>query len=304
MLLFGADGFAGSHLREAAERAGLRVVGTSLSGAETELACDLLEPDSVDRAVAKTNPALVVNMAGWASVRGSWEHPEKTFAINSTGVQNLLDVLDARAANAHILCVSSAEVHGKVSEAELPLTEESPVRPASPYGKSKAAMEEMCHRAAASRGLRIAVVRAFNQLGPRQRPDFVASDFARQIAAAEAEGASRVTMRVGNLSAARDFTDVRDSARAFLAVSERQLTGTFNMCSERPVKVQTLIEHMKEATDLDLEVVRDPEQFRPVDTPVVYGSAKRLHLATGWRPRITLERSIRDLLDWWREELR
>jgi GDP-4-dehydro-6-deoxy-D-mannose reductase len=304
MLLLGANGFAGSHLREAATRAGLRVVGTSRSGEGAELACDLLEPDSVQRAVAEANPELVVNMAGWASVKGSWEHPEEAFAANATGAQNLLEAVYAGAAGAHLVCVSSAEVYGEVSEEDLPLAEESPMRPISPYGESKAAMEEMCNRCSAAWGLRIAVLRAFNQLGPRQRPDFVASDFARQIAAAEAEGASEMNMRVGNLSAARDFTDVRDSARAFLAVSERQVTGTFNMCSGKAVKVETLLEHMREATNLDVQVKPDPELVRPVDTPVIYGSAVRLREATGWEPRIPIKRSVADLLDWWREELR
>src|SRR5437763_13511087 len=242
MLLLGAAGFSGSHLREAAERAGHRVLGTSRSGKEAELACDLLDPTAIEAAVAEAEPELVVNMAGSASVALSWSRREETVAVNAGGAQNLLETVSAKAPDAHIVCVSSAEVYGEVFEHELPLLEEHPLRPVSPYGESKLAMEELCERYASSRGLKIGIVRAFNQIGPRQRQDFVASDFAHQIAVAEAAGAAAVQLRVGNLSAARDFTDVRDSARAFLAVSEQRLTGPFNMCSGRAEKVETLIE--------------------------------------------------------------
>ena len=230
-------------------------------------------------------------------------HVASGVAVNAGGAQNLLETVSAEAPDAHIVCVSSAEVYGEVFEHELPLLEEHPLRPVSPYGESKLAMEEVCERYASSRGLKIGIVRAFNQIGPRQRPDFVASDFAHQIAVAEAAGAAAVQLRVGNLSAARDFTDVRDSARAFLAVSEQRLTGPFNMCSGRPEKVETLIELMRPETKLEVQVEPDPKLTRPIDTPIVYGSAERLRAATGWEPEIPVERSIADLLDWWREEL-
>src|SRR3954447_11758441 len=164
MLLLGAAGFSGSHLREAAELAGHRVTGTSLSGEGAELACDLLDPDAVEDAVAESKPELVVNMAGSASVALSWSRREETFAVNAGGAQNLLETVSARAPDAHVLCVSSAEVYGEVTEAELPLGEEQPPRPVSPYGESKLAMEELCERYASSRGLRIGLVRAFNQI--------------------------------------------------------------------------------------------------------------------------------------------
>jgi len=303
MLLLGARGFVGSHLAEAARAAGHEVIGCDRNAEQEELRCDMLDPEEVARAVSEARPDLVVNMAGSASVAASWKKRGETFAVNAGGAQNLLEAVSEHAPEAHVLCVSSAEVYGEVTEEELPLSEDHAVRPVSPYGESKAAMEELCSHYAESRGLRTVVVRAFNQLGPRQGPDFVASDFAHQIVSAEGGRGRRVKMRVGNLAAARDFTDVRDSARAFLAVSQRELSGTFNMCSGRAVKVERLVELMSDATELEVEVERDPELARPVDTPVVYGSAARLHEATGWEPEIPLERTIADLLDWWREEL-
>jgi GDP-4-dehydro-6-deoxy-D-mannose reductase len=303
MLLLGADGFAGSYVREAAERAGLEVVGCSRDGAGGDLPCDLLELDQVERAVREAAPQLIVNMAGWASVAGSWKKPKATFAVNTGGVQNLLEAVSAEAPGAHLLCVSSAEVYGEVGEEDLPLTEEQPLRPVSPYGESKAAMEELCSHYAGARGLRIGIVRAFNQIGPGQEPEFVASGFARQIAAAEHDGAAEIELHVGNLSAARDFTDVRDSARVYVEVSRRELTETYNMCSGKAVKIESLIDHLRSATRLPVEVVHDPKRTRPIDTPVLLGSNAKLREATGWGPEIPIERTIADLLDWWRAEL-
>jgi GDP-4-dehydro-6-deoxy-D-mannose reductase len=303
MLLFGSSGFAGSHVREAAEAKGLRVVGCSREGGGGDLACDLLELDQVRGVVREAEPDLIANMAGSASVAESWKQPKEAFTVNAGGVQNLLEVMSAEAPAAHLLCVSSAEVYGEVEEDELPLTEEQALRPVSPYGESKAAMEEMCAHYAQSRGLRVGIVRAFNQLGPRQDPGFAASGFARQMAAAEHEGASKVELHVGNLAAARDFTDVRDSARAFVSVSERELTATYNMCSGKAVRIESLIEQLRSATPLEIEIVPDPDRSRPIDVPVLVGSNARLREATGWQPRIPIEQTIGDLLEWWRGEL-
>jgi GDP-4-dehydro-6-deoxy-D-mannose reductase len=303
MLLIGARGFAGAHVREAAESAGLRVLAAGREPGAGELRCDLLDPASVDSCVETAGPDLVVNMAGAASVAASWERPGEAFAVNAGGVLNLLEAVARHAPAAHLLCVSSAEVYGEPSEEKLPFGEELALEPVTPYGASKAAMEVLCDSYARGRGLRIATIRAFNQLGPGQSPTFVASGFARQIAAAEAAGADRVELAVGNLAAARDFTDVRDTARAFVAVSQQRLTGAYNLCSGAPLKLEALVEEMAKATPLPLEVVPDPSLTRPADPSVVYGNPARLREAIGWAPEIPLSQSVADLLDWWRAEL-
>ena len=153
------------------------------------------------------------------------------------------------------------------------------------------------------RGLRIAVIRAFNQIGPGQSPAFAASGFARQIAAAEAAGAERVELAVGNLAAARDFTDVRDTARAFVEVSRRELTGTFNLCSGQGAEAGG---DGRGDGEGDAAAGRDqagPLAGRPVDPSAVYGNPARLREAIGWAPEIPLSRTVADLLDWWRAEL-
>ena len=303
MLLIGARGFAGAHVREAAESAGLRVLAAGREPGGDGPRCDLLDPTSVGACVEAAAPDLIVNMAGAASVAASWERPGEAFAVNAGGVLNLLEAVARHAPAAHLLCVSSAEVYGEPTDEKLPFTEDLSLEPITPYGASKAAMEVLCGQYARGRGLRIAVVRAFNQLGPGQSPAFAASGFARQIAAAEAAGAERVELAVGNLAAARDFTDVRDTARAFVAASRQGLIGTYNLCSGAPLKLEALVEEMAKATPLPVEVKPDLSLARPADPSIVYGDPARLREATGWAPEIPLSRSVADLLDWWRAEL-
>lgn len=303
LLLLGARGFAGSHLRDAAEAAGIPVIGSGRRAGESDLACDLLDPASVRDAIRTASPAVVANMAGSASVAASWKAPADTFAANATGVLNLLEALSAEAPEAHLLCASSAEVYGEADAADLPFTEDQALAPITPYGASKAAMEVLCRSYQAARGLRITIVRAFNQLGPRQSSEFAASGFARQISAAEVAGRDEVSLSVGNLAAARDFTDIRDTARAYVAICASGLTGTFNLCSGEARQLRSLVEEMRRVTPLRVEVREAPELVRPTDAPIVVGSPARLHEATGWRPEIPLERTVEDLMDWWRGEL-
>jgi GDP-4-dehydro-6-deoxy-D-mannose reductase len=303
LLLLGASGFAGRHVRRAAEAAGFRVIAAGRDSDQADVALDLLRPRTVAAAVRAASPDAVVNLAGAASVAASWSEPGAALAVNAGGVLGLLEGVREHAPAAHVTCVSSAEVYGEATAEKLPFEESLPLEPVTPYGASKAAMEIVCGQYARSRGLRIAILRAFNQLGPGQSPEFAAAGFARQIAAAEAAGADTAELLVGNLSAARDFTDIRDSAGAYVAVAERGLTGTFNLCSGRATSLDELIEEMRGATRLRLTVTHDPALARPSDPPLVYGSAARLERAAGWRPRIPLPRSLADLLDWWRAEL-
>jgi GDP-4-dehydro-6-deoxy-D-mannose reductase len=302
LLLIGASGFAGRHFADAARAAGLEVVGTSRSGGE-DLVCDLLDPGSIEGALSESSPAVVVNLAGEASVSRSWRDPAGTFLANAIGTLNLLEAVSSRAPDAHVLCISSGEVYGGVPEDEQPVTEGSPVRPLSPYGTSKASMELICGQYVASRDLRMLVVRAFNHFGPGQSDAFVASDFARQVALAEREGADEVVLGVGNIEARRDFTDVRDMARAYLGAVQGGLTGTYNACSGTAVAIRTLIDLIGQATELPIRVEVEPNSLRSGDQPVLYGSAERLRGEIDWAPEIPPERTVADLLDWWRAKL-
>jgi GDP-4-dehydro-6-deoxy-D-mannose reductase len=303
VLLIGASGFAGRHLSAAMRAAGLDLVTTSTDGAGLDLACDLLDPDSVDAAVAEAQPDAIVNMAGQASVGASWQEPRQTFDLNATGVLNLLEATVAHAPQSYLLCASSAEVYGAPEPDSLPFTEETPLRPVSPYGSSKVAMETLVAQYARSHGLRAGVVRAFNQIGPGQSPTFIAASLSRQIADAELRGEKRFEMTVGNVSAARDFTDIRDSAQAYVSMVENELTGTYNLCSGKALKIEELIERMASQSRTAVEVKIDPALVRKSDPPLLVGSAQRLHEATGWQPRIPTAETVAAMLDWWRDQL-
>lgn len=303
LLLLGATGFAGRHFAELAAQSGYAVIGASRRPGAAEITCEIAEPGSVAAAVREAAPVAVVNLAGASSVSASWREPREAFDVNAVGTVHLLEALEREAPQAHLLCVSSGEVYGAAPEDRLPLTEGAPIQPLSPYGLSKAALEIACDQRSGDAGPRIAIVRAFNHLGPGQSDAFVASSFARQVAEAERDGLDEVSLATGNLSPARDFTDVRDMVRAYLLVLEEGLEGTFNACSERATQVRELIDHLQAATALPIRTEVDPSRLRPAEAEVLYGSAARLREATGWSPQIPLERTLADLLGWWRERL-
>jgi GDP-4-dehydro-6-deoxy-D-mannose reductase len=304
VLLFGATGFAGSHFRRATEEAGFEVVGASRRTGSAEVTCDLLDAASVDAAVRDVGPERIVNLAGAASVAASFRQPARTFQVNATGVLNLLEATAKHASHVHLLCVSSGDVYGAVDEERLPITESEPLAPVSPYGSSKSAMELLCGQYERSAGLAIGILRAFNHTGPGQSDDFAASSFARQVAEAERDGADEVVLRTGDLSVARDFSDVRDVAVAYRGVVEQELTGTFNACSGRPTRVGELVDHLRAATSIPVSAVTDPERLRAAEVPVLYGSPAHLRDATGWQARTQLAQTMGDLLEWWRRKVR
>jgi GDP-4-dehydro-6-deoxy-D-mannose reductase len=303
VLLTGAGGFAGRHFAAAARAAGLDLVTSSRDGKDADLACDVTEPGSVATAIAEARPDAIVNLAGQASVAGSWKEPRQTLELNAVGVLNLLEAIVSQAPDCYLLCFSSAEVYGAPEQRSLPLTEEAPIRPVSPYGSSKASMEVLVGQYTRSYGIHAGVVRAFNQIGPGQASKFIASSLCRQIAEAEMRGRDRFEMTVGNVSVARDFTDIRDSTRAYVAMVENKLAGTYNLCSGRALKIEELIDQMKSCSRLEVEIEVDPTLVRQSDPPLVVGSNRRLHDEVGWEPRIPIAQTAFDMLDWWRERL-
>lgn len=302
LLLTGAGGFVGRHVRDLAESVGLKVIATDRRGV-AGARLDLLDRAGVASCVEDASPDLVVNMAGAASVAASWERGGDALDVNATGVTNLLEAVGDICPAAHILCVSSAQVYGEPAAGQLPFREDQPLSPVTPYGESKAAMEATCERLAAERGMRIAVVRAFNLIGPGQAGGFSVSGFAREFAEAELSGADLIELAVGNPDAARDFTDVRDAARAFVGISRAELAGTYNLCSGRALKLSALIAEMAAATRLPVSIRQDPALQRPADPSSTFGDPTRLQAAIGWSPEIQPSRTVADLLDWWRRQL-
>jgi GDP-4-dehydro-6-deoxy-D-mannose reductase len=298
MLVLGASGFVGSHLVAAARDAGLDVFETSRQGGGGALRCDLLDRADLEACLDTARPDVIVNAAGAASVGRSWEEPEETFAANATGTLNLLDAVVGRAPEAHVICLSSADVYGIREPAELPLGEGLETRPVTPYGTSKVAMEMVCGEYA-KRGMRITVARVFNLVGPGQSPEFAVPGFARRIAAAECDGEVEVELALGNGDAVRDFVDVRDGAWALVEIGRRGLHGTCNLCTGKGTTIAELAGELAAAARVPVTVSHDPALERPADPPALVGDPARLRGSIGFESR-PLAASLSDLLEEWR----
>ena len=306
VLVTGAAGFAGSHLVELiaggrdavtawAHRA---AVPPPIKVAATWQAVDLLDREAIDRALAAIEPSVIYHCAGVAQSGSAGNRIGATFEVNVRGTANLLAAIERRAPHARVVVTSSALIYKHTTE---PLREDSPIGPAGPYAVSKLAQDTVAARAAA-RGLDVVVARPFNHIGPRQSADFVASSVARQVALIE-RGQMSPELRVGNLSAARDLTDVRDVVRAYVGMAGRGSRGdSFNVCSGRAVPIRALVDGLVARSHVPIQVVVDPARFHPVDVPVVLGSAEKLRHVTGWTPEIPLDRTLDDLLNWWRSQ--
>jgi GDP-4-dehydro-6-deoxy-D-mannose reductase len=300
LLVLGADGFLGSHLVAAAEAAGLTAVAACHRPRGGALACDLLETESIAACLETARPDLVINAAGSSSVGQSWERPAASFAVNATGVLNLLEGVAAQAPEAHVLCLSSADVYGARDPYELPLSERLQLQPVTPYGAGKAAMEALCGQYSRGRGLRIAVARVFNLVGPGQSPEFAIPGFARRIAAAEAAGEAVVEVALGNPEATRDFVDVGEGAGLLLELSRRQLAGTYNLCSGRGTTMAELVEQLAAQASVEVRWRPDAALQRPADPPALVGDPERLREAVGRAPTKALDETLAGLLDHWR----
>lgn len=295
-LVTGAAGFVGRHLV-----AWLREAGDDVVETDRHLGLDILDPDGLRALLQAVRPEVVYHLAGQADVGGSWSSPVATFRINAEGTMNVL-LASVDAGVSRVVAVSSADVYGRVPEDELPIVEDREMRPVSPYGASKASADLLGLQAHLGHGLPVIRARPFNHLGPGQSDRFVASALASRIARNEREDETRVP--VGNLTARRDFTDVRDVVRAYRLLAERGVPGVaYNVCSGRDVAVQELADRLVALADGPMELVTDPDLLRPVDTAVLRGDPTRLHEATGWSPQIDLGRTLADVLDDWRERL-
>lgn len=303
-LVTGASGFVGRHLCEHLASLDDEVVPTDRTGSSQEgaLALDILDPEGATTVLTEVKPDVVYHLAGWADVGASWSHPLETLRANAEGTMNVLAACRA-AEVGRVLVVSSADVYGIVAEDDLPITEDHPLRPVSPYAASKAAADFLAVQAGCGYGQEVVRVRAFNHLGPGQGEGFVASAIASRIARNEldGDGEHRDEVPVGNLAARRDFTDVRDVVRAYRLLVEHGTPGeVYNVCSGKAVAVQQLADRLLALAERPMRLVIDPDRYRPVDVPTVLGDSSRLRAATGWEPEIPLATTLQDLLGYWR----
>ncbi|MEQ1787888.1 MAG: GDP-mannose 4,6-dehydratase, partial [Acidimicrobiales bacterium] len=252
-------------------------------------------------AASAAAPDAVYHLAGWADVGASWGDPVAVLRVNAEGTLHVLRACTA-AGVSRVLAVASADVYGVVTADELPLTEESPLRPTSPYAASKLAADALAQQAFLGHGLGVVRVRPFNHLGPGQSEQFVAPAIAARIARAERDELDSIP--VGNLSARRDVTDVRDVVRAYRLLIEHGTPGdVYNVCTGQDLAVQALADLLVSMARRPVALEPDPALLRPVDLPVLRGDATKLRTATGWAPRIPIEQTAADLLDDMRQRI-
>ena len=292
-LITGGRGFVGTWLADH-----LRTCGDEVVQIDQEV--EITDPGALLAAVAAAAPDAIYHLAAMTHVGQSWDEPLRVLEVNVLGTAALLAAARECGSDPRILVTSSAEVYGAVTDpSELPLTELSPTEPLTPYAASKLAAEALCTQAWLGHGQRVVVVRPFNHIGPGQSPNFAVSALAKRIVDAERSGSTEIP--VGNLSARRDFTDVRDVVRSYRRLIESGAAGTvYNVCSGVDVSIQEIADRLLAAAGSSVSLVPDPSLMRPVEVPVLRGDPTRLQDATGWAPELDLDETLADVLAHWR----
>ncbi len=296
-LITGAGGFVGQHLRAHLVATGWEVVGADLQG--VEIACDMSDPAQV-AAMLETAGGIthVFHLAAIAFVPTAGADPSRTMAVNLQGTIHLARAMEAQCPEARLLFVSTSEVYGPPRA--LPVTEAHPLNPQNPYAISKAAADQYLAFHEKTTELDIVRARPFNHAGPGQSDDFVLSSFARQMAEIEA-GRREPTLRVGNLSAGRDFLHVRDVVRAYEMLARLGVRGeVYNIGSGVSLRIDEAVEKLRALARVDVTVEQDRARIRPVDVPEVRGGFDKLNHLTAWRPEISMDLLLSELLDYWR----
>jgi GDP-4-dehydro-6-deoxy-D-mannose reductase len=291
VLVTGSKGFVGRWLL-----AHLESRGDQFTGLDAEV--DITDGPALTDAITTAVPEAICHLAAQASVGASWKDQAATYAVNTFGALNVLEAALACDRPPRVLLISSSEVYGRVKPDELPIHEDQPFAPVSPYAASKAASELIGLQAWFGRGLEVVRARPFNHTGPGQRPDFVVPALARQVAALAAAGGG--VLETGNLDVRRDITDVRDVVRAYRDLLEAGASGqVYNVCRGESVSIEEVARRLLVMAGVDAEIVVDPARARPVDLPELRGDPARLHAATGWAPEIPFDDTLVSVLEYW-----
>ncbi len=313
VLITGASGFAGSHLAEyllSLNR--FSVVGTYLAEKSLSLIpdlkdkmefiqADLSKKEEIERVVSEVKPDYVYHLAALASPADSFKAPDETFINNTVSQIHLLESIRNNNLTAtRILVISSADVYGKVSKEDLPITEKTRFMPTNPYAVSKIAQDFLGLQYFLSYDMHIVRVRPFNHIGPRQSPHFAVSAFAKKVAEIE-KGKMEPVLRVGNLEPKRDFTDVRDTVRAYQIILDEGKDGeVYNIGSGVSYALSDVVDKFLSFSTVKMKVEVDPELFRPSDTPELLCDYQKLHALTNWKPTIPFDQTLKETLDYWR----
>lgn len=313
-LITGITGFVGSHMAEYLLKEGIEVHGILRWRSKMEnieeiknnlhlYEADLLDAHSLYTTIEKIQPDYVFHLAAQSFVKSSWTSPANTIETNMVGTCNLFEALRKIKPDAVVQIAGSSEEYGLVHPEETPMNENNPLRPLSPYAVSKIGMDYLGYQYFQSYGLKVIRTRGFNHTGPRRGHVFAESTFAKQIAEIE-KGIKDPVVYVGNLDAQRDYTDVRDMVRGYyLAVQKCEPGEIYNICSGKTWTIQWVLDFLLSQSKVKIEVKEDPERMRPSDVKILLGDNSKFSKATGWKPEITLEQTLTDLLNYWRERV-
>ena len=305
-LVIGAAGFVGKYLIRHLEGLGYEVSATKLpheridgvSAAIYDL--DVLSKENITELLFMLRPDEIYHLAAQSSVSVAWGNPQLTIDVNIKGAVNLMDALRELFYKPRVLIIGSGEEYGHIRPGDTPIGEETILKPGNIYAATKACQNMIGRIYADAYDLELIMVRAFNHIGPGQSPIFVVSDFCRQVAEIEA-GKKDPVMYVGNLSARRDFTDVRDVVRAYALLAQYGVKGeTYNVGSGHAYQIREILDLIISKSGTEIRVETDPAKIRPVDVPVIEADITKLKEVTGWQPEITLEQTIEEVLTDWR----
>jgi len=306
-LIIGGSGFVGGYLAEELKAdycVHVTCYGEAKQDGDIETHClNILEKDEVLRIIDAVKPDCIFHLAAQSSVSYSWENPQLTVDVNIKGTLNLLEAVRKTGLNPRILLIGSGEEYGYISENSCPISENEPLRPANIYAVTKACQEMIGGIYCKTYGMDIITVRAFNHIGPKQSERFVASDFCRQTA--EIELGMRDSISVGNLSARRDFSDVRDVVKAYGMLMETGKSGQcYNVGSGKAISISELLKLITDKSTAKISIVPDIKRQRPSDIPLIKADISRIVRDTGWSPYIKTEKTVEDMLNYWRGVLK
>ncbi|MDO5558765.1 MAG: GDP-mannose 4,6-dehydratase [Oscillospiraceae bacterium] len=306
-LVIGAAGFVGHYLCDYLSKCGHDVYATKLKNEMLELDVnvydlDILNQQEISSLLNEIKPDMIFHLAAQSSVRLSWEAPQLTADVNIKGTINLLEALRQSDCRSKVLLIGSGEEYGYIEPGEVPVKETTPLRSGNIYAVTKVCQEMLGSVYARAYSMDIVAVRAFNHVGPGQLPQFVVSDFCRQTALIE-NGMQEPVINVGNLSARRDFTDVRDVVRAYVLLMESGVSGeVYNVGSGHARSIESMLCMILSQSSVDIKVQVDKSKMRPSDIPVIEADISKIYAHTSWRPQIDIEQTIKDTLCYWRSK--
>lgn len=305
-LIIGAAGFVGEYLVHALQNVGYEVFATKLKhetlnfSSVSVLDLDIADFLQTKEVLTTVLPDVVFHLAAQSSVKLSWERPQLTANINIVGAINVLEAVRATSKNIRVLLIGSSEEYGAIDYTQAVREDFIPV-PKNIYALTKHAQEQLAEIYNKAYSLDVVMTRSFNHIGPKQAHQFVVADFCHQVALIE-KGLQDPIIRVGNLSAYRDFTDVRDVVAAYITLVEKGISGeVYNVGSGIPVQIKTILETILSFANRKIDIVVDQNKFRPIDIPYIYADVSKLK-KLGWEPKCSIKESIREILSYEREK--